>query len=176
MILSDSEVDIRLSSPNNIINKVSIKKPDVNLGNRGYEIPEVVRDLIAVTASESKEKQTDIAKEFKISQPLVSQMSRGLVDSKHDERLSKLTRNIKQEKEDTAHSLALDSLVSVLGELNPKLADVEDPRTLSRIAKDMSSVVKDLNATRNTVIGDHTRVVINMVNMKKESSFEIIDV
>jgi len=174
MILSDEDLHARLSSPENLSSKVEIKKPNPNSGNRGEEIPEIIRELIAITAAKSDEREVDIGEAFGVTQPFVSQVKRGMVHQRKDERLTEIVRNATEQKEQTAHELALDNLVQGLNFITPKLAEVEDIRTLSRITRDMASVVKDIGAERSDATA--SKVIINMVNLKKETSYDIIDV
>lgn len=187
MLLSDDDLSARLSSPDNLINKcqskpntshssnLQVKVITDDRGKRGSEIPDVVRELIAITSASSREKESKIAETFDVSQPFVSQVKRGMIDSHQDERLTEITRSKAEELEKSAHEAALDNLVSALSLVAPKLIEESSPRALARIAVDMSTVVKSLRKD-DSASAAASKVVINMVSMKKEDHFDTIDV
>lgn len=186
MILNELEADTRLSSPDNLIN-IIVNKPNTNLKQEGdTSIPPLVRKLIGVIANRSEETQSEIANTFGVSQPTVSGASRGLVGERIDRDLALATReartsNAKEVKEKTeeAHELALDSLVSSLNHLNPKLQNIHDPKVLSRVASDMAKITANLASSKRineAGVVNNTQVVLFGVQQRKESAYETIDV
>lgn len=189
MILSDEQVDERLSSPDNIINLVNSKE-EINqsngslvvkineggVGKRGDEIHSQIRKLIASTVHESDETQKEIANVFGVTDSLVSQVSRGLVHNRVEQELLDISTKTKVEKENTAHDNALDNLVGLLGIVKDTLPGITSAKEASRIAVDMSRIITSVKP-REDESKVRTLVVIKLSSdQKKESQFETIDV
>jgi predicted transcriptional regulator len=188
MILSDEDITERLNSKDNIINLVGpatnkpesslVIKPlnDTGVGKRGPQIPDMIRRLIAQTAAGSEETQADIANVFGVGIPTVSNYSRGLVHTHLDKDLQELATKTAAEKEETAHGLALDSLVTSLGLVQSGLSGVTTAKEAAKLALDMSRIAQNLKPKDGDEAKTKTLVVIAMPNVKKESQFETIDV
>lgn len=186
MILNELEADTRLSSPDNLVNIIHKEMFTGGKTKGSTDIPPLVRKLIGVIANKSNESQYDIADTFGITQPVVSSASRGLVGpNKLDRDLALATReartsNAKEVKEKTeeAHELALDSLVSSLNHLNPKLQNIHDPKVLSRVASDMAKITANLASSKRineAGVVNNTQVVLFGVQQRKESAYETIE-
>lgn len=193
MIMNDNEILSRLNSPDNIVNKlfnspvgesrVIIKplrdKPKV----QGNDLPPMIKELIAGVVVESSESQASIAKTFGVSHSLVNQTARGLVGARVDESLKEAAKPVNTKeptKEDKAHDLALDAMVDSLGLLNSKLAAVNKPTELARIARDMSTISNNIKQGRGDSDGEKKPVVQVILfapqEQKHESEFNVIDV
>jgi predicted transcriptional regulator len=188
MILTDSEVDERLASQDNIVNIVDMPdyhearesniriEPLSNNKNHGPSVPDFIRRLIAQTANGSDDTQSEIAGVFGVSQNTVSKLSRGLVANRLDTELRDLALKSKEEKSEKAHDLALDSLVSSLALVQDNLATITTAKEAAKIATDMSRVVSQLKGKDDDEKRVNTLVVIKMPAIRKESQFEVIDV
>lgn len=191
MILSDKDLETRLASDENISNIIvsdklnaiavsgglEVRTVNPNIGKRGNEIPDVVRQMIAATAIHSDESQSETAKVFGVTAPFVSQVTRGLVDSKFDSNLAQVANGTKAQKSETAHNLALDSLVSSLGLVNKNLDQVISVKEAAKLAVDMSKVVSTLRKNDDDESKPKTLIIIkNVPNQKQESQFDVIDV
>ncbi len=155
MILTTSEVERRLNSPNNLIRKLppasnsipisssECNPPEIKSSTKTTKldgdiktIPEVVRDLISITSASSDETQKQVAEQFGVTSHTVSRLSRGLVGYKKDSRVKEVidlaTEKKKErkaalvEKSDTIHELALDSLVNTLTSFKAKVGPETD--------------------------------------------------
>lgn len=195
MILKKEEVDARLNNPNNLAIKKNNSNVSVTRQTPGpdshVKIPEVVRDLLAVTSS-GQESSNSIASNFNVSTTTISNLRRGLIGNKLDERTAKIVdeardrvRKVRQEeierKSNQAHDLALDSLVSSLEFLKPKIETVEKPEKLAAIAGSISKVVNNINGNKqkDKLIEEELakpRVVLFAPIMRTENSFETIEV
>jgi predicted transcriptional regulator len=179
MIMNDAEVQERLESPNNLVNRmVEIRKINPDRGKRGDAVPEKVRELIGTLANESDETQDEIAKSFGVTQALVSQTSRGMVDSRLNSKLALATRNSKKEKEESAHDLALDAMVSSLSGITPeKVATIDDPIKLARLAESMSRIssnIKGKNEDSGTKVAVQV-VLFSPTKQKDEDEYETVN-
>src|SRR3990167_5062942 len=83
MIMSDSEVESRLNSEKNLVRVIEKSRGGKKVGDTN--IPESVRDLIAITAGRGK----DIAEEVLIDQSSVSEIKKGLVGGRLDKGLDR---------------------------------------------------------------------------------------
>lgn len=191
MILSDEELNIRLASPDNIINLVehkdnidprmsgSVQVIPANQngqGDRGPAVPDLIRQLIANVAINSDEGLAETANVFSVGVPSVSNYSRGLVHNRLDEELKDLADKTAEQKTDTAHNAALDNLVATLGLVGSKLETITTAKEATQIAVSMSNVVKNLKSKDEEGPKVKTLVVITMPSLKKESQFQTIDV
>lgn len=186
MILTDEEAEKRLNSPDNLINKVQVLVRNANLKSEGdTKIPSMVRSLIGSLSNASGESDKEIGAVFGVSQPTVSNSGRGLVGSRKDDDLSDslntARNNVKQKTED-AHNLALDSLMSALSVVSPRLEESKDSlslKELTRTSKDLSTVIT--NIQRNKVAdmssgGNNTLVILHSTERRAESKYEVLDV
>jgi hypothetical protein len=191
MILKKEVVDARLNNPNNLAIKKSNTEIEIVRQTPGpdshVKIPEAVRDLLTITSSSSPETATEVASNFDISQTTVSNLRRGLVGNRLDERTATIAdkaRRSRQEelerKSDQAHDLALDSLVSSLKFLQPRIEEVDKPEKLASMAASISKVVSNISGVKKDKLLEEElakpRVVLFAPIMKPESSFESIEV
>lgn len=196
MILSDEQVIERLTSLDNIVNIVDGRVSDspvmdelkskgsiqivptnkTGIGSRGPEIPDLIRRLINQTTNASDESKTEVANVFGVGVPEVSKYSRGLIHNRLDTELQELGTKTAEQKTETAHNLALDSLVESLGLVTKNIDQVTTLKEASRLAVDMSRIVEKLKPKEVEDTKPNTLVVIAMPNMRKESQFEVIDV
>lgn len=190
MILSDEDLNSRLASDENIhkiivrekLDKLAstagleVRKLNPDVGKRGPEIPAVIRELIAVTAGSSGELQKDVAKEFQVTQPMVSQITRGMVHNSLDDELVEISNKTKAQKTEEAHSKALDALMLGLDKVNAGLPGVTSVKEAAKISVDMSRVVATLKKKDGDEDKPRTLVIISAPAQKTENQFEVIDV
>lgn len=193
MIISEEEVNKRLEADNNLYNVIRRANQDVEhsniqivpIGKQGRtegstEIPEHVRELIAITANTSDSTQTEIAETFGVSNYSVSHLKRGLVGNSFNPQLRKTAQDAKAKvdaKRDTAHEAALDNLMSVMGHLKDRIPDVAKARDLSKIASDMSRVAVNLRS-RSEEENDNKAnvlVILHAPQQTREESYESIE-
>lgn len=182
MILSDEEVEKRLTSPDNLINIVKVINKRVDLKQAGdCAIPSGIKNLIAHIGIEGGESQSDIAEQFGISQASVSGIMRGLVGSRLDDELVESVKEAKvsvKEKVDQCHEAAIDSLMAALtktADLLPK-DEMLTAKGASSIAKDLSAVAANLKkGVDESGTGNKTLVILHGVERKRETAFECIE-
>jgi predicted transcriptional regulator len=182
MILDDSEVNLRLASADNLVNKLS-QLEIINLRqgktNGATTIPPMVKELIGGLAAVSDETQDDIAETFGISQPKVSQIINGN-GTIGDRPAATAYKTAKEEKKEAAHEAALDSLMA---SLNTVKAHMTLPGTMiplreaSRLAKDMAGVITALEPKQdNSLQINNTKVVLFAPPQKSEEFYQTIEV
>lgn len=186
MILTDEEVEARLTSPENLINKVQIVR--IPIGGRkvgDVAVPPMVRGLIASLSLESKESDKEIGNIFGVSQPTVSNSARGLVGDRKEDSLDEVIDTTKQtlkQKSEDAHNLALDALMASLTAVGPKIVQAAPGMQiieLTRTAKDLGNVVA--NIQRNKLLDkdateNKTIVILHTTERRNESKYDVIDV
>jgi hypothetical protein len=157
MILDEEQVNLRLDSPDNLINKLLIKPLHNSPGPRG--IPPMVQTL--AVALGQIDSQPAAAKAFGMAQQNVSYLTH------HGKNID---RDFVKEKVTSAHSSALDAMLESISLLGPKLKDVKKASELARIADNMASVVNKTTPHTNTP--SNLVVVAYAPRMKDEAEFE----
>lgn len=187
MILEDTDLFDRLSSPSNISvlgmrNGVGRGKGDTNLKGES-------KALIAILGSNPEESKSSVAAEFGLSTSRVSTLSRGLksdnesLDSDLKARLDSInSKPTLSSKTEDAHSKALDVLVGTLEALRPKLGEVTKATDLSKIAANMSRVASSISQASSNMkdsqgnIINKVQVIVQAPQMRAEADFEVIEV
>lgn len=174
MILKDEDVEKRLTSPLNLVNK--IKNPNVDVlpcpkGGKttgAKNIPPLVRELLGSFAGQ--EKDSDIADAFDVSTNLIQKSEKGLIGNRYEPSLKQ-----EDDRTDNAHEMALDLLMKSMGALGPKLLDSDlKAKDLSRIASDMSKIVSSVRGNDDGK-KNHLRVIILAPEQKSLTDFEFIE-
>ena len=177
MILTDEEVEDRLASKDNLVNRLAVLRIDPGGRRPGNtNIPPLVKELIVSIDTEETDKE--VAESFGISQVSVSAMKRGLTgggnNASFDPKLAEAGK--KNKKIDTAHDAALDCLVDSLNLLKPKLKEVVKPKDLSKIVSDMSKTVSNLKKNDEDAEKGRIQVVVFAPTQKTETHYNTIDV
>lgn len=178
MILTDEEVENRLESTDNLINRLSSRVvhriPHRETDNRGH-IGNRIRELIGHAASNGLDSQHSIAETFGVSVGTVSNSSKGMVGSRLDPKLMEKVK-AREEKQDTAHDEALDLMVNCITGIKEKLAVNNDikPEKLSRIASDMSKIVGVIRGENDTKV-PRMNVIIYKPEVRSEKDYDYID-
>jgi len=205
MILSTKEIEKRLSSTNNLSQRLKQSRPGAlpqpnypevlpltkptRIDGDTSHIPGPVRDLIAITSATSNEPNTSIANNFGTSQNTVSLMKRGLVGYRRDERteevldkgkqLKKEQEEARQAKRDSTHELALDNLMATLKAIKPRLEGAEPIKLekLGTLATTMSNVVANLDKKKDEEAeeANKPKIILFAPTIKNESHYDIIE-
>lgn len=186
MILTDEEVEERLKSESNLLNKVRVEIKRSDLKQEGdVKVPSEIKKLIAVIGHSGDDTQNEIANQFGISQATVSGIMRGLVGSRLDNELAEVVETTKEEnkitskeKTDAAHEAALDSLMAALHKTSVLLPADEmlTAKGASSIAKDMSAVVANLKKNTEEETGkSKVLVVLHGIERRKEAVYDFIE-
>lgn len=115
MLMNETEVDSRLNSPDNLINKLRL----------------ITRNKVKDSGMEIFGVPTEAVTGEVVSLPPTA-------DDLFDDFDSKIKKNM-------AKTSAMDTLVDAIGSLHQRLPEIDKAETLSRVARDMSSVLKQMN-------------------------------
>lgn len=170
-IVSDSEFELELS-------RLSRNKPEVQLIKHGRgnvtEVPESVKKVIAEEAIAGTPAKV-LAGQFNVSPSSISAYKVGATSTasydKPDKDLFKHVNRIKER----ITSKAQKRIIAALNALTPEVMSDAKPRDLAGIAKDMSTVVKNLTPDTQ-VINDNRKVLIYQPRIREEDSFDVITV
>jgi predicted transcriptional regulator len=176
MILTDEEVEARLNSDKNLV--VVLEKKNGGRTAGATNIPASVRELIAITANKTNGTQKEIAEEFGVDPSSVSEIKKGLVGGRLDGHLAEVGKNAAQQKEDDAHSSALDALLTTISVLQPKLVDPEIKATdLSKIASNMAKVASSLKPKESgPSTFNNTQVILMRPQQKTLNKYDFVEV
>lgn len=183
MILSDLELEGRISSPDNL----SILKYRQGAGGvvGATKLGPDVKVLIGVLGS-GDESQASVARTFDVDQSVVSKNANGLdytnnsVDLDLKSRLNATLGKVSvSSKTEEAHNGALDVLLSTLESIRPKLKDEGNSlKTLSKVASDMSRVVATVGDRIGPLSinghGNKVQVIVHAPNVKSERDYETL--
>lgn len=192
MILSDEEINRRLSAPENLCN--SLKSQDntpksnieiVPIGKQGRTegstgIPPKVQELIGTLAHTSDSTQSEIAEQFGVSSYSVSHLKRGLVGNRFNPELRQtidVNKSSIDVKKDQAHESALDNLMDTMAALKLRIPQVTKAKDLSKIASDMSRVVVNLKNKKEDEDERKSNVVVILHKpvQNREDQYEAIE-
>lgn len=150
MLLDDSEVSERLESEKNLVNIVTLKR-----NGSGPRTPQLVNDLMVKIAEHDSSK--NIAEAFEVDK-------------------SEVNKEIKKAggREETAHDHALDLMVESLKAAKNRMAEVDKPKDLVKIAESASKIVGNLKG-KGQEGGTKVQVNVYAPVVKKESDYETIN-
>jgi hypothetical protein len=181
--ISKEELDKRLSSPDNLKNKIDTLfiEPLPSIGKR-EELPFELKKVVALLGSdpEREESKESIGKAFNITQPSVSHLSRGRTgitrDYEHPVLKSLIDKN--QSKRESAETKAIDVLLGTLDIIPTKLSDKTPVKTLSNLAKSMSEVADRMSSRKSGQegIGQQVHLHIFVPKQKDVDEYDVIDV
>lgn len=175
MILSDNEILERLESKDNLVNRLIIHQ---RIG-RGEETPLEIKKVACLLTNEG-EKGTRVAEEFDITQSNVSTYKSGRIGSQQrtqSEELKEVIASVNL-KRATVEDKAIDALLESIEIMKPQLAEVNKPKVLSSIARDMAGVARDLRGSRGEEEGFNKGVHLHLhvPRIKTLDDYEVIDV
>lgn len=165
-----SELEINM---NDELPDARVIDQSIGRGNKS-ETPESIRKVIAESAIEGAD-AGELADTFNVSKSSVSAYKHGSHSTSSynqpNPALMKHVNGIKDKIVRKANNKMIDALNSITREA---LAESK-PRDLAAIAKDMSSVVKNLTPETNEIHND-VRVVVMAPPMKSINSYDVIEV
>lgn len=188
MILSDKDLTERLGSDKNLVN--ILPNPNVEvLPSRKEQsghirVPEEVRKLLGSVAACEEDTAESLAETFGISSVAVRSYSRGLNGQRFDSDLAETIDTAKENKTgkakitlESAHDQALEALMESLTILTPRLSEPgQKLSTVSKIARDMSGIVKNLTPEKpKDITINNTRVVLYNPGQAIEADYEVVE-
>lgn len=175
MFLSDSDILDRVASPDNLVNRLTVHEMHGNRMGRG-QVPDEIRKVSALLTAQG-ETQTSVAEEFGISNKTVHNYANGRTNnlkSSMNEELKEVIDGVKL-KRVVVEDKAISALLESLNIMTPQLADVSKPATLSKIARDMAAVAKDISGRSDNENQKQVHLHIYRPQMKNISDYETID-
>lgn len=175
MILSDEEVEARIESPKNLCRVIEKRKQGRSQG--ATDVPESVRDLIAITANKSKGTHQEVADVFNIGRSAVSKYSKGLVGDRLDRDLQSVAKQSRSDREEEAHQSALDVLMTTMKQIQPKLLDPDNKlKDLAIVASSMSKVANNMrNVDKEEKTINNTQVILFAPPNKKLNQYDFVE-
>lgn len=165
IIVDESEALARVSSPNNLTNKlVEVRKLHSNRTGR-KEIPPMVTALAVATSVVSTQKSA--GETFGMTQGNVSYTKN---HGKNEETQELIKKNV-----DTVHEKALDGMMKCLDFLNPKLENVKKATELASIASNLARVVEK-TSPKDITNSTNVKVVVYAPRERTEDEYESIAV
>jgi len=170
MLLSNEQVDQRLSSPDNLalrfgsgVQERIIHRPGRKTGVPNLEV--VKRNEIALR-SRLGELQADLASEFSTTQARVSQLERGKDKSLDEQALQQQLKEVRD--------IAVDKLMASMGLISDDKLSRENAQGLSRIAANMAKVMD------RTLPREESQAPVNVIvycpEQRSEKSFKTIEI
>lgn len=148
MLMTNEEINSRLNSSDNLINKL---KSLINGDHHKSSIIDVTPTTPTVNSPSNKDEASEI--------PAVSE----LIENAQD----KIKIALAQTK-------ALDVLNNTLDELSLRVVEAEGPKDLSRIASDMSKIVTGIRTAENKKDVPTSQVIIYKPVMALESHYQTV--
>lgn len=176
MFISNEEANNRVSSLDNLINKLELRKTHNGGRPKGRKNDSIEKRLeIATTAIEKG--CVAAAEEHNTTPSRASLLSNGIITHGNgsDEELG----NKVLEKKQSIHDKALDIITQSLLGLEGKLGEVKKPTELAAIAVEMAKVAEKTGgklAQKNEDSKPNVQVVIYAPRMKAENEYETIDI
>lgn len=144
MLLSQEEVDARLSSPLNLINRLS------RSGTRSNEM-----SLFGIPSNRVNQEPAAI-----LSVP-------PSIDTLIDNVASRINIGVAKES-------ALSLMVDSMSQLKQRLPEVEKARDLSSIASDMHRIVSSINQNKESGSRNQNQIIIYKPVIMNESHYEVV--
>lgn len=174
MFINDDEAKTRLSSLDNLINKLQLKR--IHNGGRPLNRKndtDDARERVAETAIIKGPTQAAIEHDTTISR--ASLLSKGIITHGlgNDEELTPRVVSKRQQ----VHEKALDIIVASLGQLEPQLNGVKKARDLSAIAADMAKIADRTTPREVTADGKpNVQVIVYAPRIRDESEYDVVEI
>lgn len=182
--ISDKDIDGRLESPDNLVNRLSIHQIKRGRSEGAIEVPIEIKKTIAILGNEGA-KQTEVAKAFGLHQTTVSSYERGEVGNQYtkNKELAPVIATVRERIRDNrelAESHAIANLLSTLEVLPREIATdkkLKRAKAISGIAKDMAIIANQMS-DKNTNPDGSKAVHLHLYapRQKQVNEYETIDI
>lgn len=134
-----------------------------------------IRAMIAEEAIRSGKTQLQIAQEYGVSPQAVEAYKNGATSlATYHEPKQELKQVVDQTKEDIAIR-AKNKLAQCLEELSPEKIRGAKAKDIAGIAKDMSSVHKNMTADFDKSVNINNKILVYQPRMKEEDDYEVVE-
>jgi len=168
MTLTEEELNKRLNSPDNLANRFGVKEIVLKRPGRKIGVPNFSPEEKQEVAERALlgERQNKLAAEFNMTQARVSQLENGEAKSLDQDALSSISQ--------LAREKAVERLLESLHLLTPEKIKKESAYRVSCIAGNLSKVAYNLSDDKKS--DANIQVIVYTPELRKESSFKVIDV
>lgn len=175
MFISEEEVNNRVSSLDNLINRLELRK--INNGGRPKgRKNDTNQERLNVAEYAMIHGSSAAAREFNTTPSRASLLKDGVIThaSGSDEELAPAVKD----KKETIHNKALDILTGALNSLDPMIPEIKKPSELAAIASEMAKIAERTGGRLkpNEENKPNVQIVIFTPNQKELDESEIIDI
>ena len=178
--IEESEALARLNSPENLLNKLEIRKLHNGGRREGHtNLPPMVRELAAISARIDGPKEA--SEQFQISRTHASRLSHGIITHAkgQDKEFADTVESAVKSKEEQAHEAALDKLLSAIDIVGEKASSIKNAKTASKIATDMARVVSVLrpkSGLDGINVNGAAQIIIYAPQQKHVATYKTVEV
>jgi hypothetical protein len=178
--LTDNDIDERVSSSENLINRLTIHEISRGKPEGSVEVPSQIKKVIAIIGNEDNDETCrSLAKTFDIGKSTVNEIENGRSTKVPElKELVRTTKSKVEQNRETAESAAVETLLTSLNLIPGLLVNTKKPKVLSGIAKDMAIIANQM-ANKNTgPDGNAPAMHLHLYapKQKEVKDYEIIDV
>lgn len=187
MLLNDKEANERLSSPNNLLNRLrsasgrqdNSKGKAMSLFGMGASPSSASQQVSRIVEQKKEEVVVSFKNPFSSIDydPTPPSIPATIPEVKIDDLIDNADSKIKIE---TAHNEALDAMVKSVQQLKLHLSGMENPVKLADVASKMSKIVSSIRAERMKIASEESTRSVHLhlysPEQKKIEQFEAIDV
>lgn len=166
--LEEFEIELNRFHSNNGNGSIEIKH---GRGNKS-ETPEILRELVAsesISGANSKE----LSREFNVSESSISAYKNGATSTASYHNPDMELKKANDRTRDHISGKAQSKLIAAIDSID--FQDKIKPQIASAIARDMSSVIKNLNPNPDIAI-QNNQVLVYRPRMREEDSYETIQI
>ena len=173
MLINNSDAERRLTSPNNLINRLRSGKTSSNNGTRAMELFGIASQRPSAGFNPF---QTNNSKAIvKQPEPTVAVASEAQPQTTIDELSNELNNKLSLE---LAHTTALETLVTTVNRLKEAVGAMDSPTKLADVAFKMTRVVEAIAEKKDRTVKKEEQVHYHfyMPEQNKIESYGVIDV
>jgi DNA-directed RNA polymerase beta subunit len=181
-LYSDKEIEDRVSSPENLVNKLHIH--EIERGRGGSpNVPIEIKKVAAIIVN-SGGTNKEVSKAFGIDNSAITRYGKGIGTSHGELPIPELkevvqsTKNQNQLNRETAESSAISTLLQALKVLPSAIANTTKAKDLSSVAKDLAGIANQMNNSddKDGLGSKALHLHIYRPRMKDVNEYDVIDV
>lgn len=176
MFISDKEADNRVSSIDNLINKLELRRIH-NGGRPKGRKNDTLETRLAIAERAIEVGPTKAAAEHNTTPARASLLSNGIVT--HSQGSNEKLAPAVMDKKTSIHEKALDIITSSLINLEGKLDEVKKPSELAAIAVEMAKIASKTGSPQQKAEESgrpNVNVIIYAPRMRDEGEYEVLDI
>jgi len=175
--LSDKEIADRISSKDNLINRLEIHQ--IKGSREGKSETPIEIQKVAAILSNQGESCRNLERGLGVCRESINDFSKA--ESKHSLELERVIKDVKDQNDlnrESAESKAIEVLLNSLNLLPDALAGTRKAKTLSSVAKDMAAIANQMGNKDTDGEGNVKTMHLHLYapKMKETKDYEVIDV